>query len=201
MKVPRRLSERELVLASHNRGKSQELLDLLRPLGLRIQLAGDLGLPEPEENADSYIGNACLKAHHAAKASLMPALADDSGLSVMALNGAPGIYSARWAGPDKNFDSAIKRVLGEMASLADRQAEFVCALALAWPDGSVESVEARVKGEILHEKKGEKGFGYDPIFLPVGGTKSFGEMDWEEKMPLTHRYHAFALLKEKCFDA
>lgn len=193
--MPRFLLKKELVLASHNKGKAQELLDLLQPLGFQITLAGELGLPEPIEDADSYIGNAILKARHAALASGKVALADDSGLAVDALNGAPGIFSARWAGPDKNFDRAMERVLMELASHSSRRAAFVCALALAWPDGHVESVEARVSGSILQEKKGTKGFGYDPIFLPDHHQKSFGEMDWVEKKPLTHRYAAFSELR------
>jgi len=194
-----RFEGEELVLASHNRGKAKELLDLLQPLGIRVLLAADLGLPEPEEGADTYIGNASLKAQHAALASGKPALADDSGLAIAALGGAPGIYSARWAGPEKDFNKAMDRVLQELGSSQDRNAEFVCALSLAWPDGHTENVEARVKGTILREKRGSKGFGYDPIFLPHQESRSFGEMTWEEKLPLTHRYAAFEKLKKIVF--
>lgn len=199
-KETRRLLGRDIVLASHNRGKAQELLDLLKPLNLNIRLASDLGLAEPEETEDSYIGNAALKALHAAKESGLPALADDSGLAVRALKGAPGIYSARWAGPEKNFDHAIARVLEEVAPHADRFAEFVCALALAWPDGHIETCEARVEGQLLLEKRGRKGFGYDPIFLAKGQERSFGEMDWMEKAPLTHRYAAFQEMRKRCLS-
>lgn len=192
----RRLTSGTIIIASHNQGKVREIGDLLRPLGLEVISAGELGLDEPEETGTTYIANAELKAHAAAKAANLPALADDSGLSVNALGGAPGIYSARWAGPDKDFGVAMKRVADAllMAGTQNRAAEFVCALSLAWPDGEVTSFEGRVSGTIIWPPRGDRGFGYDPIFVPDGHQISFGEMDPDKKHAMSHRARAFEQL-------
>jgi XTP/dITP diphosphohydrolase len=189
----------KLVLASHNPGKVREINDLLAPYGADVVSAGALGLPEPEETEDSFIGNARLKALAAATASGLPALADDSGMAVNALDGAPGIYSARWAGPSKDFGAAMKKVLALLQPSKDRSAEFVCALALAWPDGHCECFEGRIPGVITDAPRGSKGFGYDPIFLPDNSTLTFGEMEAEAKHAISHRALAFRQLVEACF--
>jgi len=204
LRVPRRFTEKKLVIASHNKGKLKEMVELMAPLGVEVVLAGELGLPEPEETEDSYIGNARLKAMAASQATGRPALADDSGLSVDALGGAPGIYSARWA--DKNetgprdFNIGMDRVLRELAPHPDRRARFVSALALSWPDGHCELFEAWVEGEIIHEKRGTRGFGYDPIFKPLGYDVTFGEMDPDHKREISHRAEAFRQLMAACFQ-
>jgi XTP/dITP diphosphohydrolase len=197
--MARRFSGGRLVIASHNPGKVREIADLLRPFSVAIVSAAELGLAEPEETETSFIGNARLKALAAAEASKLPALADDSGLEVMALNNAPGIYSARWAGPAKDFDAAMTRVLDGLKDAADRRARFVCALALAWPDGHCETFEGIVDGLIAPEKRGHRGFGYDPIFLPQGRTQTFGEMEPQAKHAISHRALAFRQLIEACF--
>lgn len=184
-----------LVVASHNSGKVREIAALLGPLGLQPVSAGELGLPEPEETEIIFTGNAALKARAAAQASGLPALADDSGLEVFAINNDPGVYSARWAGPEKDFGAAMRRVWDELSATgAEPDARFVCALALALPDGSVETFEGEARGRIVWPPRGEKGFGYDPIFEPVGLSRTFGEMTHEEKLPLTHRARAFEKL-------
>ena len=185
-----------LVVASHNSGKVREIAALLAPLGVEAVSAVSLGLPEPEETEATFAGNAALKARAAAAASGLPALADDSGLEVAALDGAPGVYSARWAGPGKDFAAAMRRVRDEMQArkAADRSARFVCALALAQSDGSVEVFEGEALGAIVWPPRGDKGFGYDPIFEPAGHARTFGEMSHEEKLPLTHRARAFEKL-------
>jgi XTP/dITP diphosphohydrolase len=187
-----RLSGR-LVVASHNQGKVREISALLAPLGVQAASAAALGLDEPEETETTFAGNAVLKARAAAQGSGLPALADDSGLEVFALGGAPGVYSARWAGPDKNFRVAMERVWRETQAegAEDVSARFVCVLALAQPDGSVETFEGEARGRIVWPPRGEHGFGYDPIFVPHGHTRTFGEMRHEEKLPLTHRARAF----------
>ncbi|HLI64934.1 MAG TPA: non-canonical purine NTP pyrophosphatase [Caulobacteraceae bacterium] len=186
----------KLVVATHNPGKARELVDLLGG-GFSVVSAGELGLPEPEETETSFAGNALLKARAAADASGQIALADDSGLSVTALDGAPGIYSARWAGPTKDFALAMAKVEErlEAAGADDRSAWFTCALALAWPLGAVVVVEGRVDGRLRFPPRGDKGFGYDPIFVPDGAAQSFGEMDWSEHLARGHRALAFAKLK------
>ncbi len=189
-----------LVLASHNPGKVKEIHELLAPFGADVVSAGALGLPEPEETEDSFIGNAKLKALAAATASGLPALADDSGLAVQALQGAPGIYSARWAGPNKDFAAAMAKVIGLLKPAKDRAAEFVCALALAWPDGHCECFEGRIAGVIIDQPRGDRGFGYDPIFLPVGGSLTFGEMEPAAKHAISHRAKAFQQLVAACFQ-
>ena len=201
---PRRFSEKKLVIASHNKGKLKEMVELMAPFGIEVVLASDLGLPEPDETEDSYIGNARLKAVAAAKASGLPALADDSGLSVEALGGAPGIYSARWADKNGNgerdFNAAMDRVLREIEAQDNRRARFVSALALCWPDGHCELFEAWVEGELIHEKRGTRGFGYDPIFRPLGYDVTFGEMDPALKHEISHRAESFRQLMAACFQ-
>ncbi len=184
-----------LVVASHNAGKVREIAALLGPMGVEPVSAGALGLPEPEETETTFTGNAALKARAAALASGLPALADDSGLEVFAINGDPGVYSARWAGPGKDFRLAMQRVWDELSATgAAPDARFVSALALAQPDGGVETFEGEARGLIVWPPRGEKGFGYDPIFQPAGLTRTFGEMTHEEKLPLTHRARAFEKL-------
>ena len=188
-----------LVLASHNPGKVQEINELLAPFGADVVSAGALGLPEPEETEDSFIGNAKLKALAAATASGLPALADDSGLAVHALDGAPGIYSARWAGPAKDFAAAMAKVITLLKPAQDRGGDFVCALALAWPDGHCDCFEGRIAGTIIDQPRGHRGFGYDPIFLPAGAVLTFGEMDPAAKHAISHRAKAFRQLVDACF--
>jgi XTP/dITP diphosphohydrolase len=189
------LSSKRLVVASHNAGKVREIGALLAPLGVEAVSAAALNLPEPEETALTFEGNAELKARAATSSGLI-ALADDSGLEVMALDGAPGIYSARWAGPGKDFGFAMQRVHDELIAknARDLRARFVCVLSLASPDGEVESFRGEANGVIVWPPRGDKGFGYDPIFLPDGETRTFGEMTHEEKLPLTHRARAFEKL-------
>lgn len=190
-----RLSGR-LVVASHNSGKVREINELLAPFGVEAVSAGALGLPEPEETETTFAGNAALKARAAAAASGLPALADDSGLEVFAIGAAPGVYSARWAGPDKDFRVAMARVWREVeaSGSTDRGARFVCVLALAQPDGHVETFEGEARGAITWPPRGDKGFGYDPMFVASGQTRTFGEMTHAEKLPLTHRARAFEKL-------
>ncbi len=188
--------KRRLVVATHNPGKVREIGVLLAPFGLDAVSAGALGLPEPEETEPTFVGNAILKARAAATAADLEALADDSGLEVTALGGAPGIFSARWAGEQKDFRLAMQRVWDELSqrSALDLSARFICVLALARPDGSVETFEGTVDGALVWPPRGEHGFGYDPIFVPSGHTRTFAEMHPDEKQPLTHRARAFAKL-------
>jgi len=179
-----------LVVATHNSGKLKEISELIAPLGLEAISAGALGLPEPDETESTFVGNALLKARAAAKASGLVALADDSGLAVAALGGAPGIYSARWAGPEKDFGAAMARVHDELGG-RDPAARFVCVLALADADGNEAAFEGEALGALTWPPRGEKGFGYDPMFIPAGHTRTFAEMDRDEKLPLTHRARAF----------
>lgn len=185
-----------LVLATHNEGKAREIAALLAPFGLDIVSAGALGLPEPEETETTFQGNAILKANAARDATGLPALADDSGLCVDALDGDPGVYSARWAGPERNFAVAMRRVQAGLASAEakNRRARFICVLALARPDDFTRAFEGVAEGEVVWPPRGDRGFGYDPIFVPIGETRTFGEMSAEEKLPLTHRAKAFAAL-------
>lgn len=189
-----------LIVASHNPGKVREFGDLLRPCGLDVVSAAELGLPEPDETETTFIGNARLKAVAAATAARLPALSDDSGLEVEALAGAPGIYSARWAGSSKDFSIAMLRVHDELAakrawSSAGPVANFTAALCLAWPDGESEAFEGKVFGRLVWPPRGTRGFGYDPMFLPDGGTETFGEMEPAAKHAVSHRARAFAQLK------
>lgn len=199
--MARRFPGGKLVVASHNPGKVREINELLRPFSADIVSAAQLGLAEPEETGKTFAENASLKARAAATASGLPALADDSGLAVAALGGDPGIYSARWAGPDKDFARAMEKVeqaFTESRS-ADRTAYFICVLALAWPDGHCEEFEGRVHGALVWPPRGENGFGYDPIFQPDGYDISFGEMEPSEKHAMTHRAAAFSRLTDACF--
>lgn len=200
-----------LVVATHNPGKLWELQQLLAPHGVDAVSAGDLGLPEPEETETSFAGNALLKARAAALASGLPAFADDSGLCVEALDGAPGVYSARWAGEGRDFTAACARVERELQARGAKppyRAHFACALAVVWPDGHVEQFEGRVDGVLVFPPKGDKGFGYDPIFKPDGLDKTFGEMMSAEKhalpgdgsQALSHRARAFQALAKACLD-
>ncbi|WP_395023296.1 RdgB/HAM1 family non-canonical purine NTP pyrophosphatase [Dongia sp.] len=196
--MPRRFTEKKLVLASHNPGKAKEIAELLQHLDIEVISAGTLGLPEPEETEDSFIGNARLKALAATRAAKLPALADDSGLCVDALDGAPGIFSARWAGPSKDFGFAMDRVLKGIVG-KPRGAHFVAALALAWPDDHCEVFEGKVYGTLADAPRGNRGFGYDPIFIPDGFDITFGEMDPAQKHAMSHRAVAFRMLVEGCF--
>ena len=203
--MARRLVAARLIVASHNAGKVREIAALLDSLGIEAVGASTLGLPEPEETGDTFIANAALKARAAAEASGEPALADDSGLVVPALDGAPGIYSARWAGPGKDFRVAMARIEAELAArgreTGGTATYFVCALSLGWPDGHCENVEGRVDGTLTFPPRGQHGFGYDPIFVPDGHGRTFGEMLPEEKQPLTHRARAFEQLEAACLPS
>jgi XTP/dITP diphosphohydrolase len=195
--MARRLAGGRLVIATHNAGKLREIGDLLKPYGIDITGAGALGLPEPEETGTSFEANAELKAR-AATASGLPALADDSGLDVMALDGAPGIYSARWAGPRRDFGHAMALVEERLADDRDRRARFIAVLTLAWPDGHVETFRGEIAGHLVFPPRGTRGFGYDPIFLPEGSDLTFGEMDPDAKHRISHRAVAFAKLAAAC---
>ena len=198
------------MIATHNPGKLAEMRELLAPHGVEAVSAGDLALDEPDETGDTFIANARIKAIAAAGAAQLPAFADDSGLVVDALDGAPGIFSARWAGPNKDFNAAmtrIERLLQERGATApaQRRAHFVSALCVAWPDGHLEEVEARADGTLVWPPRGSAGFGYDPMFMPDGFARSFGEMTSIEKhglpplgLGLSHRARAFVKLAEIC---
>ncbi|HEY0053062.1 MAG TPA: RdgB/HAM1 family non-canonical purine NTP pyrophosphatase [Caulobacteraceae bacterium] len=190
-----------LVAATHNPGKAREIAALLEGR-FEVVAASALGLPEPDETESTFVGNAVLKARAAADASGLPALADDSGMSVTALGGQPGIYSARWAGPDKDFALAMERVRErlEAAGGDDASAWFTSALAVAWPDGAIVAVESRTDGRLTFPPRGDKGFGYDPIFVPEGGSLTFAEMNPAQKDALSHRARAFAKLKAALFE-
>jgi XTP/dITP diphosphohydrolase len=188
-----------LVLASHNKGKLAELADLLRPYQIDIVSAGALGLPEPEETAPDFAGNARIKALAAAIATGLPAFSDDSGFCAAALGGEPGVLSARWGGPEKDFAHAMALVHERAGDAADRRAWFVAALCLAWPDGHTETFLGRVDGMMVWPPRGEKGFGYDPMFVPEGGERTFGEMDPDAKHAVSHRARAFAQVMASCF--
>jgi len=195
--MTRRLVRGErLVLATHNKGKLAEIAALLAPFGLDVMSAGELGLPEPDETADDFAGNALIKARAAAAGSGLVALADDSGFCASGLGGAPGIYSARWAGPGKDFAIAMARVESELGDHPDRGAAFVCALAVAYPDGSEAVFEGRVSGAVVFPPRGAKGFGYDPIFVPEGGVRTYAEIEPAEKHASSHRAKAMKLLLE-----
>lgn len=189
--MPRRFSGDRLIIASHNPGKVTEIDDLVRPYGVTAVSAGSLGLPEPEETGTSFAENAVLKARAAALAADMPALADDSGLVVAALDGAPGIRSARWAGPEKDFAMAMEMIERKLGDTAERRASFVCALALAWPDGEADLFEGEVHGVLVWPPRGDRGFGYDPMFVPDGHRETFGEMEPAAKHRISHRAAAF----------
>jgi XTP/dITP diphosphohydrolase len=188
-----------LVIATHNPGKLREIAALIGPFGATALSAGALGLPEPEEIGVTFEANAALKAHAAAEATGLPALADDSGLVVPVLGGDPGIYSARWAGPDKDFSIAMRRVENALVGRTNRRAFFVAVLALAWPDGHLEGFRGEAHGALVWPPRGERGFGYDPMFLPDGGMLTYGEMDQDEKHRISHRAVAFGQLVAACF--
>jgi len=185
-----------LVVASHNAGKVREIVELLAPFKLHVFGAGDIDIAEPEETESTFAGNAALKARWVAERCGHPALADDSGLAVKALGGAPGIYSARWAGPGKDFAVAMARVERELDELGtnDRSAKFVCALALAWPHEPPHLFEGEVHGHLVFPPRGTRGFGYDPIFVADGMTETFGEIEPAAKHAMSHRARAFAKL-------
>ncbi len=195
----RKFHGNELLIATHNKGKAREISDLLRPYVSKFYTASDLGLEEPEETGATFTENAILKAKAAAKISGKVSLSDDSGLAVNALNGDPGIYSARWGGENKDFNLAMKKVSEALEDSKDRSAYFVCVLALAWPDGHTETFEGRVNGEIVWPMRGTQGFGYDPIFQADGYDITFAQMNPEEKHAISHRANAFKLLVENCF--
>lgn len=193
----RKLAPGRLVIASHNPGKIREIAALLGPRGIEPVSAGDLDVPEPEETGTSFAANAELKARFSADLTGLPALADDSGLCVDALDGDPGIFSARWAGESKDFARAMQLVHDRMAERAPekgRDAHFVCALSLCWPDGECVTVEGRVDGHLVWPPRGDRGFGYDAMFRPHGHQLTFGEMDPEAKHAMSHRADAFAKL-------
>ncbi len=197
----RTFAEDTLVLATHNQGKLREIKELLADRQIEVLSAAALGLDEPEETETSFTGNARLKARAAAQATSLPALADDSGLVVEALNGDPGIYSARWAGPEKDFAMAMQLVEQKLAESGsdDRRAHFICSLSLVWPDGFDVTVEGRVDGTLVWPPRGSNGFGYDPIFIADGYDQTFGEMDPALKHAIGHRADAFDQLLRACF--
>ncbi len=197
----RRWSGGRLVIASHNPGKLREIAELLAPFEVEVVSAAELGLPEPEETGTSFAANASLKARAAVESAGIPALADDSGVSVTALGGAPGIYSARWAGPGKDFKLAMQKVEQELAACgaADRGAAFICALTLAWPAGTEAAFEGRVEGQLVWPPRGTQGFGYDPMFVPEGYDITFGQMEPAAKHAISHRARAFEKLVAAVF--
>ena len=198
----RKLSPGPLVMATHNAGKVREIAALLGPHGMEPVAARDIGLPEPAETEDSFAGNALLKARAASEGSGMVALSDDSGLEVSALDGEPGVYTADWATkPDGTRDwmMAMEKVEAALPADAARDAAFVCTLALVWPDGHAELFEGRVAGHLVWPPRGDKGFGYDPVFVPEGETRTFGEMEPAEKHAISHRARAFEKLVAACF--
>ena len=196
--MARRLADERLVIASHNPGKVREIGALLSPWSVTAVSAAALQLPEPEETGETFVANALLKAHAAASGASLPALADDSGLAVAALGGEPGIRSARWAGPERDFAAAMARVNDALGTSPDRRARFVCALALAWPDGRAETFEGCVSGTLIWPPRGNRGFGYDPMFVADGDAQTFGEIDPAEKHAKSHRTDAFRKLVAAC---
>ncbi len=205
----RTLGAEKLVIATHNAGKLREISELLAPFGLECVSAGELGLPEPEETGSTFVENALIKAHAAAHAAQLPALADDSGLSVAALDGRPGVYTADWAErqwfegePGRDWYMAMGKVEGMLQALGaqtDRSCWFSCVLAVAWPDGQSVTYEGRVDGTFIWPPRGERGFGYDPVFQPLGRSETFGEMDPDDKHAISHRADAFAKLVAEQF--
>ncbi|NIA71999.1 RdgB/HAM1 family non-canonical purine NTP pyrophosphatase [Pelagibius litoralis] len=191
----------KLVLATHNAGKYRENADLLAPYGLEVLSAGDLGLPEPEETGSTYSENAVLKAKAACEATGLAAIADDSGLDVPALGGKPGIHTARWAGPERDFKLAMEKVHRELGEATDRRGFFVCNLSVVWPDGETASFEGRMEGSLVWPPRGDIGFGFDPMFQPKGYDLTFAEMDPAKKHAISHRALAFAQLKKALLEA
>lgn len=202
--MTRKFAGEKLVLATHNAGKVREIRALFEPFGVEVVSAGDLGFDEPEETESTFAGNARIKAHYAAEKSGLPALSDDSGIIVDALDGAPGVYTADWAQTPKGRDfvmamTKVWTLLEEKQSPEPRTARFNATLCLAWPDGHDEIFEGQVEGRIVWPMRGENGFGFDPVFLPVGKDRTFGEMEPAEKHEMSHRAVAFAKLVESCF--
>lgn len=201
----RRFRDGELLLATHNRGKLLELKPFFEGRGIGLVSSIDLALPEPQETGLTFAENALLKARAACEAAGRPALGDDSGIAVSGLDGAPGIYSARWAGPQKDFAMAMRRVQEELTTrfgsweAADKRAAFICVVTLAWPDGYQQSFTGQVDGRLVWPPRGDRGFGYDPIFEPEGERRTFGEMSFEEKQQLSHRRRAIDALLVACF--
>ena len=198
--MARKLEPGKLVIASHNMGKVREIDALVRPFNIDAVSAPSLGLADPEETETTFIGNAAIKARAAAHDSGLPAISDDSGLAVAALNGAPGIYSARWAGEPRDFDAAMIKVQKALEEIdtEDYSAKFVCALCLAWPDGHEEVFEGAIHGTLEFPPRGDLGFGYDAIFVPAGETRTFAEMEPEEKHRMSHRARAFKRMVDSC---
>lgn len=201
----RKFSGSELLVATHNRGKLEEIAALLEPYGITVKSNADFGLPEPEETETTFVGNARIKAHAAATATGLPALADDSGIEVDALDGAPGVYTADWAeGPEgRDFVKAMTRTWNELEAKNapnPRTARFRCTLVLAWPDGHDEVFDGNIEGQVVWPMRGDQGHGYDPIFMPDGFDITLAEMDRWKKNKLSHRADAFAKLTAACFD-
>lgn len=200
--MTRRFSGTTLVIATHNSGKLEEFAQLLAPLGVQCVSAGQLGLPEPVETEATFLGNARIKAHAAARASGLPSLADDSGLAVDALNGAPGVYTADWAATPqgRNFVHAMEKTHALLAAQPQPwTAKFCCTLVLAWPDGHDEHVEAQAEGTLVWPRRGADGHGYDPMFQPIGESRTFAEMTADEKNAISHRGKAVSRMLELCF--
>lgn len=201
----RKFTEPKLLIATHNKGKLEEIIRLLEPYGIAVISNAELGLPEPEETEDNFVGNARIKAHAAAKASGLPALADDSGIEVDALGGAPGVYTADWAEtPDgRDFPMAMRKVWNELEAIdapTPRVARFCSTLVLAWPDGHDEVAASTIEGQCVWPMRGDEGHGYDPMFMPDGYDITFGEMDRWEKNKISHRAGAFDILLKGCFE-
>ena len=200
----RRFSGDQLVIASHNAGKIREIRALLEPFGVKVQSVADLGFEEPEETEDTFAGNARIKAHAAARASGLPALSDDSGIMVDGLDGAPGVHTADWAETPNGRDFALAMtkvwdLLEDRRAPSPRTARFCCTLCVAWPDGHDEVFEGTVDGQVVSPMRGDRGFGFDPVFLPDGESETFGEMDPARKHAMSHRADAFAKLVASCF--
>lgn len=195
--MSKRLAKGRLVAATHNKGKVVELTALFEPLGFDVVSAGELGLDEPVETEFTFAGNALLKARAACKATGSPALSDDSGIAVTALGGMPGVNTADWAGHPRDFYVAMEKVERELQAIdaTDRSAKFVCCLAVVWPDGREETYQGEVHGDLVWPPLGDRGFGYDPVFIAKGETETFGEMDPDKKHAMSHRADAFAKLK------
>ena len=200
MSGTRLITGARLVIASHNPGKVDEFAALLAPFETPVVSAADLGLPEPDETGATFAANAELKASSAARHSGLPAMADDSGLVVAALGGAPGILSARWAGPGRDFAMAMKKIEDKLEGAGDRRAHFACALTLGWPDGQTQTFQGEVHGHLVWPPRGVRGFGYDPMFVPGGHDITFAEMEPQAKHAISHRAVAFGKLAAACLE-
>lgn len=202
--MARKFKEKKLVIASHNKGKIREINELMAPFGVDVTGGTEFNLEEPEETGSTFLANAEIKSRYFAEKTKLPSLADDSGLVVPALDGAPGIYSARWAGEKKDFYVAMEKIKNELEKKglnpSGQDAHFVCALSFTWPDGHTEQTEGKVFGKLVFPPKGTHGFGYDPIFIPKGHDITFGEMDSDKKHSMSHRADAFNKLIKKCFS-